>query len=179
MPSPESSVLDLGVAYDIPVQAAKPTKKPPINQDVLIANVVKKSLDLKKKDDKILREAESLFQTKRSHSPLHFAASPKKPQSFQKRTKVIMHKPKAKKHHQLKSEEEMEKESGQLDNLFLTLREGIVDTIDTKKQKHKHHKKGGHKKQKKHGDKPHAASLLQIDSDIQMEASSLSKTHQK
>jgi hypothetical protein len=30
--------------------------------------VVKKSLELKKKDDKIRKEAESLFQTKRSHS---------------------------------------------------------------------------------------------------------------
>ena len=61
MPSPESSVLDLGGAYDFAVQAAKPAKKPPINQDILIANVVKKSLDMKKRDDKILREAESLF----------------------------------------------------------------------------------------------------------------------
>lgn len=73
-----------------------------------------------------------------------------------------MHKPKAKKHYSIKSEEEIEKESGQLDNLFLTLREGIVETIDTKKLKHphKHHKKLGHKKQRKHGNKPHATSLL-------------------
>ena len=82
----------------------------------------------------------------------------------------IHKKPLTQQHVQLKSEEEREKESGQLDNLFLTLREGIVETIDTKK--HKHHKKG-HKK------KPHAKSLLQLDSDIQLDALSLSHQKQK
>jgi hypothetical protein len=75
MPSPEASELDFGGAYDLPVKAAKPEKKPEVNQDVLIANVVKKSLELSKhskKDDKIQREAESLFQTKRSHSQMTF-----------------------------------------------------------------------------------------------------------
>lgn len=75
MPSPEASELDLGGAYDLPVKAAKPEKKPVVNQDVLIANVVKKSLELSKKhtkqDDRIQREAESLFQTKRHHSHSH------------------------------------------------------------------------------------------------------------
>jgi hypothetical protein len=75
---------------------------------------------------------------------------------------------KAHKKIELKSEEEKEKESGQLDNLFLTLREGIVETIDSKK--HKHHKK------KKHS-KPHASNLIQLDADIQLEVASLS--HQR
>lgn len=44
MPSPEASVLDLG-SFDY-AQSPKPAKKPPVNQDVLIANVVKKSLEL-------------------------------------------------------------------------------------------------------------------------------------
>ena len=52
MPSPEASELDLGGAYDLPVKAAKPEKKPVVNQDVLIANVVKKSLELSKKHTK-------------------------------------------------------------------------------------------------------------------------------
>ena len=92
-------------------------------------------------------------------------------------------KPKA--HKKIQTEEEMDRENGQLDNLFLTLREGIVENIDSKKQekheKHKHHKKGAHKHQKNHENKPHASNLLQLDADIQLDASSLSKirTHQK
>jgi hypothetical protein len=67
MPSPEASELDLGSSYEFAVKP-KLSKKPKINQDVLIANVVKKSLELKKKDDRIQKEAESLFQSKRDHS---------------------------------------------------------------------------------------------------------------
>jgi hypothetical protein len=46
MPSPESSVLDLGGAFDFAVKSVKKEKKPAIDQQVLIANVVKKSLEL-------------------------------------------------------------------------------------------------------------------------------------
>ena len=77
-------------------------------------------------------------------------------------------KPKA--HKKIQTEEEMDRENGQLDNLFLTLREGIVENIDSKKQekheKHKHHKKGAHKHQKNHDDKPHASNIIQLESDI-------------
>jgi len=56
MPSPEASELDFGGAYEVPIKVTLPEKKPEVNQDVLIANVVKKSLELSKqskKDDKI------------------------------------------------------------------------------------------------------------------------------
>lgn len=47
MPSPESSVLDLGGEYEYAVQSVKKEKKKPvIDQNLMIANIVKKSLEL-------------------------------------------------------------------------------------------------------------------------------------
>lgn len=60
--------------------------------------------------------------------------------------------------------------------MFLTLREGLVDNISAPKKHHKKHgshKKTGHKKHGKKAKKPHASSMLQLNSDIQM--GSLSK----
>ena len=66
MPSPESSVLDLGGEYEYAVQSVKKEKKKPvIDQNLMIANIVKKSLELQKRDDKIRHEAESLFESKK------------------------------------------------------------------------------------------------------------------
>lgn len=63
---------------------------------------------------------------------------------------------KAKSHHHKKTADQIEHESGQLDNLFLTLRDGIVETIDHKKKP----------KKKKHHKKPKVSSLIQLDSVI-------------
>lgn len=75
-----------------------------------------------------------------------------------------------------KSDDEIEHESGQLDNLFLTLRESLVtDTIIVEdkpaekskkhtKKKHLHHKGKGKKNVKKHL-KPGMTTLLMLDTD--------------
>lgn len=62
MPSPESSAIDLG--EDFAFKAIKPKKVPKKTEKELIADVVKKSLDLKQKDNKALEEAQSLFDSK-------------------------------------------------------------------------------------------------------------------
>ena len=81
-----------------------------------------------------------------------------------------------------KTEEEIDRENGQLDNLFLTLRESIVQNIEeahvsnkTVEHKKEHHSNKAHGKKKHHHKKkaPKSTQMLQLDSDIQMEAASL------
>lgn len=59
MPSPESSALDLGEEFSF--KAVKTKKVAKKSEKDLIADVVKKSLKIKQKDDKALTEAKSLF----------------------------------------------------------------------------------------------------------------------
>lgn len=125
MPSPESSAIDLG--EDFAFKAIKPKKMPKKSEKELIADVVKKSLDLKQKDNKALEEAQSLFDSKTQIKEANTTS--KKAPKKEKHASLKKHdKPKvlAKK----KTEEEIDRENGQLDNLFLTLRESIVENIN-------------------------------------------------
>lgn len=86
----------------------------------------------------------------------------------------------------MKSEEEIDRENGQLDNLFLTLRESIVQNIEEAHTSNKtiegneaHHKSHGKKKHHHKKKAPKNTQMLQLDSDIQMEAASLQKTDMK
>jgi len=56
MPSPESSALDLGDDYAF--KSIKPKAMPKKSQQELIADVVQKSLKIKKKDEKAFKEAQ-------------------------------------------------------------------------------------------------------------------------
>ena len=58
MPSIESSAIDLGEEFAF--KAVKPKKVPKKSEKELIADVVKKSLEMKQKDTKVLEEAQSL-----------------------------------------------------------------------------------------------------------------------
>jgi len=62
MPSIESSAIDLGEDYAF--KAVKKKKVPKKSEKELIADVVKKSLEIKQKDTKVLEEAQSLFKAK-------------------------------------------------------------------------------------------------------------------
>lgn len=64
MPSPESSAVDLGEDYAF--KSVKPKKIAKKSEQQLIADVVKKSLKIKQKDDKAFQEAQSLFKAKNS-----------------------------------------------------------------------------------------------------------------
>ena len=64
MPSPESSAIDLG--EDLAFKSVRPKVVPKKSEQQLIADVVQKSLKMKKKDDKAFQEAQSLFKAKRS-----------------------------------------------------------------------------------------------------------------
>lgn len=169
MPSPESSAIDLG--EDFAFKSVRPKVVPKKSEQQLIADVVQKSLNMKKKDDKAFQEAQSLFKAKRSQ---------KKDTAVKKQTsKKASHKHEknlAKK----KSEEEIDRENGQLDNLFLTLRESIVQNIEEAHTSNKtiegneaHHKSHGKKKHHHKKKAPKNTQMLQLDSDIQMEAASL------
>lgn len=95
--------------------------------------MLQKSLKIKERDDKAFKEAQSLFKAKKSQKKESKAAKKKEI----KHEKVLAKK---------KTEEEIDKENGQLDNLFLTLRESIVENIEeahisnkTIEQKKDHH----------------------------------------
>ena len=124
MPSPESSAVDLGEEFAF--KAIKPKKVPKKSEKELIADVVKKSLDLKQKDNKALEEAQSLFNSKSQKKEGSTAS--KKVAEKEKHASHIKH-DKSKVLTKQKTEEEIDRENGQLDNLFLTLRESIVENI--------------------------------------------------
>jgi hypothetical protein len=125
MPSPESSAVDLGEEFAF--KAVKPKKVPKKSEKELIADVVKKSLDLKHKDSKALEEAQSLFKSKSQKKEANTTKN--KDAKKEKHAKQIKHdKPKVLT--KQKTEEEIDRENGQLDNLFLTLRESIVENIN-------------------------------------------------
>lgn len=78
--------------------------------------MVQKSLKIKERDDKAFKEAQSLFKAKRSQKK-EVKAAKKQAKKEKKHEKMLAKK---------KTEEEIDRENGQLDNLFLTLRESIV-----------------------------------------------------
>jgi len=128
MPSPESSAVDLGEDFAFTKKALKSKKIPKKSEKDLIADVVKKSLEIKEKDNKALEEAQSLFKAKSQRKEVNTttkkeAKKEKKHHKKHDKAEVLAKK---------KTEDEIDHENGQLDNLFLTLRESIVENISEK-----------------------------------------------
>lgn len=104
MPSIESSAIDLG--EDFAFKALKPKKVPKKSEKELIADVVKKSLEIKQKDTKVLEEAQSLFKAKSQRKESNVSPKEIKKEKHHKKhskSKVLNKK---------KSEEEIDHENG-------------------------------------------------------------------